>query len=115
MTAVEEAAAGAGSVVMVVGRPGRKSTWSTPSGASPVRAAGSRGFCDDLTTSRTLGPFAISWTEVGPSLASALRGGADRDRSSKGCTPSCRVVAADGAGRQDVHWADEATVTRRDS
>lgn len=69
------------------------------------------GYCDDLATPRTLGPFRDLVGSVGAELSRAVTDGGDRDR----------VLAAlraelDWAEHptvlaiEDIHWADDATL-----
>ena len=110
--AVAEAAAGRGSVVLVLGEAGIGKTsllraFLKGVGSSVAVLAGS---CDDLLTPRALGPL---WDAArgrrGPladALASANPGAvfsAVTDELSDGRHPTVLVV-------EDVHWADSATL-----
>jgi DNA-binding CsgD family transcriptional regulator len=111
-TAVVDAGAGDGSVVLLFGEAGIGKT-------SVVRAfcrrVGERarvlvGACDDLLAPRTLGPLhdVVAATPEGP-LAPALRRGRDevlsavQEELSDRRRPTVLVV-------EDAHWADEATL-----
>jgi DNA-binding CsgD family transcriptional regulator len=111
-SALVDAQAGAGSVVLLCGEAGIGKT-------SVVRAFHRRtrgrarvlvGACDDLLTPRTLGPLhdVVSSVPGGP-LAAALRLGRDevltavQDELSDPRLPTVLVV-------EDAHWADEATL-----
>jgi DNA-binding CsgD family transcriptional regulator/tetratricopeptide (TPR) repeat protein len=110
--AVRDAARGAGSVVLVHGEAGigKSSLVQTARDLLPATGRFLVGYCDDLATPRTLGPFRDLVDDVGAELTRALRGSSDLDG----------VLAAlhrelDWAGHptvlvvEDVHWADEAT------
>ncbi len=111
-SALVDAQAGAGSVVLLCGEAGIGKT-------AVVRAFQRRtrgrarvlmGACDDLLTPRTLGPLhdVVSAVPGGP-LAAALRLGRDevltavQDELSDPRLPTVLVV-------EDAHWADEATL-----
>ena len=108
----EEARAGDGSVVLIVGEAGiGKSNLVDAVGS--VLPAGTRlliGYCDDLATPRVLGPLRDLTGRVGSALTQALEAG-DRSRVSDALRaeldrpeqPTVLVV-------EDVHWADEATL-----
>ena len=69
------------------------------------------GYCDDLATPRTLGPFRDLVGSVGTELSRALTDGSDRDR-----LLAALRAELDWRGRptilviEDVHWADDATL-----
>src|SRR4051794_31534209 len=111
-SAVADAAAGTGSVVLLFGQAGIGKT-------SVVRALRRRvegrvrvlvGVCDDLLAPRTLGPLhdVAATTREGP-LAAALRRGRDEvlsaveEELADRLRPTVLVI-------EDAHWADEATV-----
>ena len=110
--AAEEARAGDGSVVLVVGEAGiGKSTLVDAVGS--VLSPGTRllvGHCDDLATPRVLGPLRDLTDNVGSALTHALES-ADGSRVSDAMRaeldrpeqPTVLVI-------EDVHWADEATL-----
>ena len=110
--AAEEARAGDGSVVLVVGEAGiGKSTLVNAVGS--VLSPGTRllvGHCDDLATPRVLGPLRDLTDNVGSALTHALES-ADGSRVSDAMRaeldrpeqPTVLVI-------EDVHWADEATL-----
>ena len=68
------------------------------------------GYCDDLATAQTLGPFRDLVGSVGAELSRAITGG-DRDQVlaalraelSWAAHPTVLVI-------EDVHWADDATL-----
>ena len=109
--ALERAAGGSGSVVLVAGEAGIGKT-------SLVRAFVRRndgrrarvllGACDDLLTPRTLGPLRDAARGTAGPLAAALAAD-DRDAA-------LLTALADGGARptvlvlEDVHWADDATL-----
>ena len=110
--AAEEATAGDGSVVLIVGEAGiGKSRLVDALGS--VLTAEIRflvGYCDDLATPRVLGPLRDLTGSVGSALTHALES-ADRGQVSDALRaeldrpdePTVLVV-------EDVHWADEATL-----
>src|SRR6476646_11170935 len=69
------------------------------------------GYCDDLATPRTLGPFRDLVGSVGTELSHAVMDGSDRDRVLTALRaeltwpehPTVLVI-------EDVHWADDATL-----
>ena len=69
------------------------------------------GYCDDLATPRTLGPFRDLVGSVGTELSLAVTDGSDRDR-----LLAALRAELDWAGHpavlviEDVHWADDATL-----
>src|ERR1700744_1182017 len=69
------------------------------------------GYCDDLATPRTLGPFRDLVGSVGTELSEAVTDGSDRDR-----LLAALRAELDWAGHpavlviEDVHWADDATL-----
>ena len=69
------------------------------------------GYCDDLATPRTLGPFRDLVGSVGTELSQAVTDGSDRDR-----LLATLRAELDWAGHpavlviEDVHWADDATL-----
>ncbi|MDP3894254.1 ATP-binding protein, partial [Nocardioides sp.] len=112
-SAIGEATAGHGRVVLIHGEAGiGKSSLLTALGETlPPGARLLVGYCDDLATKRTLGPFRDLAGKVGVPLAEAVSGGADRDRvltelTADLASPSRPTVLA----IEDVHWADEATL-----
>jgi DNA-binding CsgD family transcriptional regulator/tetratricopeptide (TPR) repeat protein len=112
-SAVAEAAAGAGSVLLLFGEAGigKTSVVRAFQRAASGRARMLVGACDDLLTPRTLGPLrdVARAASTGP-LAAALAGG-DRDAVLSAVVdelsdPRGPTVLA----VEDVHWADEATL-----
>jgi hypothetical protein len=111
--AAQEAAGGAGSVVLVCGEAGIGKSVLVEAIRSVLPAEGRLliGYCDDLATRRTLGPFRDLVGSVGAELTRALQQGADRNRLLDALRtelswpgrPTVLVV-------EDVHWADEATL-----
>ena len=111
--ATREAAGGAGSIVLVHGEAGigKSSLVQAVRGLLPAEGRFLVGYCDDLTTPRTLGPLRDLVGSVGTELTHALRDGGERED----------VLVAlrrelDWAGHptvlvvEDVHWSDEATL-----
>jgi DNA-binding CsgD family transcriptional regulator/tetratricopeptide (TPR) repeat protein len=110
--AVHDAAQRRGSVVLIAGEPGiGKSTllraWL---GDRDLQARQLIGWCDDLLTSRTYGPFRDIARATGGTLAEAV-GASDtpavmeavHELLSDPLRPTALVL-------EDVHWADEATL-----
>ncbi|MCR3751079.1 ATP-binding protein [Lentzea californiensis] len=101
--AAREAVAGTGSVVLLSGEPGagKSALADAVRWTAPRQARFLVGWCDDLATPRTLGPF----RDV---FGSRLRDAGDRDEvfevlRAELTQPAVLVI-------EDVHWADEATV-----
>jgi DNA-binding CsgD family transcriptional regulator/tetratricopeptide (TPR) repeat protein len=111
--AARQAAAGDGSVVLLCGEAGIGKSVLVGAVRSVLPAEGRLlvGYCDDLATRRTLGPFRDLVGAVGSELTRALEEGADRNRLLDALRgelswtghPTVLVV-------EDVHWADEATL-----
>ena len=110
--ALDEAAAGAGRVVLVAGEAGVGK--SSLLGEVPRAHGGGRRFlvgaCDPLLTPRALGPFHDIARQAGGPLADGFRGDARREDlvaallDELGASPP-RVLVV-----EDVHWADEGTL-----
>ena len=111
--AVQDAAAGNGSVVLISGEAGigKSSLVEAVPAQLPAEGRLLIGYCDDLATPRTLGPFRDLVGSVGTELSRALADGGDRDR-----LLAALRAELDGAGHpaamvvEDVHWADDATL-----
>jgi len=111
--AVQEAADGHGSVVLVRGEAGIGKSSLVESVRAHLPAEGRMlvGYCDDLATPRTLGPFRDLVGSVGTELSRAVADGSDRDRVLAALRaeltwpehPTVLVI-------EDVHWADDATL-----
>jgi DNA-binding CsgD family transcriptional regulator/tetratricopeptide (TPR) repeat protein len=111
--AVQAAAAGRGSVVLVVGEAGigKSSLVEAVRARLPAEGRMFVGYCDDLATPRTLGPFRDLVGSVGAELSRAVTDGHDRDRLLSALRaeldwadhPAVLVI-------EDVHWADDATL-----
>jgi len=111
--AVQAAAAGRGSVVLVFGEAGigKSSLVEAVRARLPAEGRMFVGYCDDLATPRTLGPFRDLVGSVGAELSRAVTDGHDRDRLLSALRaeldwpahPAVLVI-------EDVHWADDATL-----
>ena len=111
--AIEQSAMGSGSVVLLSGEAGIGKSSLVDAIRSLVPPDGRTlvGYCDDLATRRTLGPFRDLASSVGSELARAVQDGSDRDRTLAALRselawaqhPTVLVV-------EDVHWADDATL-----
>jgi DNA-binding CsgD family transcriptional regulator/tetratricopeptide (TPR) repeat protein len=111
--AVQAAATGRGSVVLVFGEAGigKSSLVEALRARLPAEGRMFVGYCDDLATPRTLGPFRDLVGSVGAELSSAVTDGHDRDRLLSALRaeldwrehPAVLVI-------EDVHWADDATL-----
>jgi DNA-binding CsgD family transcriptional regulator/tetratricopeptide (TPR) repeat protein len=111
--AVQAAASGRGSVVLVSGEAGvgKSSLVQAVRAKLPAEGRLFVGYCDDLVTPRTLGPFRDLVGRVGAELSAAVADGGDRDRLFGALRaeldwrdhPAVLVV-------EDVHWADDATL-----
>ena len=111
--AVREAAGRHGSVVLVMGEAGIGKSSLVEALRSHLPAEGRMlvGYCDDLTTPRTLGPFRDLVGSVGTELSRAVADGSERDRVLTALRteltwpehPTVLVI-------EDVHWADDATL-----
>lgn len=111
--AARDAASGAGCVALVFGEAGigKSSLVEAVRALLPAEGRMLVGYCDDLATKRTLGPFRDLVGSVGTELARVLRDGDDHDRVLGALRaeldwpghPTVLVV-------EDVHWADEATL-----
>jgi DNA-binding CsgD family transcriptional regulator/tetratricopeptide (TPR) repeat protein len=111
--AAREAADGHGSVVLVMGEAGIGKSSLVEALRSHLPAEGRMliGYCDDLATPRTLGPFRDLVGSVGTEFSRAVADGSDRDRVLTALRteltwpdhPTVLVI-------EDVHWADDATL-----
>ena len=111
--AVRAAAGGAGSVVLVMGEAGigKSSLVEALRAHLPAEGRMIAGYCDDLATPRTLGPFRDFVGSVGTELSRAVLDGSDRDRLHAALRaelswhehPTVLVI-------EDIHWADDATL-----
>ena len=111
--AVHDAAGGHGSVVLISGEAGigKSSLVEAVRAQLPAEGRLLIGYCDDLATPRTLGPFRDLAGSVGTELSRAVADGSDRDRLLAALRaeldwadhPAVLVV-------EDVHWADDATL-----
>jgi DNA-binding CsgD family transcriptional regulator/tetratricopeptide (TPR) repeat protein len=111
--AVRSAGAGDGSVLLISGEAGigKSSLVDAVRAQLPAEGRMLVGYCDDLATPRTLGPFRDLVGSVGTELSQAVTDGSDRDRLLAALRgeldwpghPAVLVV-------EDVHWADDATL-----
>ncbi len=111
--AVRAAADRHGSVALVMGEAGIGKSSLVEALRSHLPAEGRMlvGYCDDLATPRTLGPFRDLVGSVGTELSHAVTDGSDRDRVLTALRteltwpehPTVLVI-------EDVHWADDATL-----
>ena len=111
--AARAAANGNGSVALIMGEAGIGKSSLVEALRSYLPAEGRMliGYCDDLTTPRTLGPFRDLVGSVGAEFSSAVTDGSDRDRVLAALRteltwpghPTVLVI-------EDVHWADDATL-----
>ena len=111
--AVREAADRHGSVVLIMGEAGIGKSSLVEALRSHLPAEGRMlvGYCDDLATPRTLGPFRDLVGSVGTELSRAVTDGSERDRVLTALRteltwpdhPTVLVI-------EDVHWADDATL-----
>src|SRR5690349_3361444 len=111
--AVREAVDRHGSVVLVMGEAGIGKSSLVEALRSHLPAEGRMlvGYCDDLATPRTLGPFRDLVGSVGTELSRAVADGSERDRVLTALRteltwpehPTVLVI-------EDVHWADDATL-----
>ena len=111
--AAREAADRHGSVVLIMGEAGIGKSSLVEALRSHLPAEGRMlvGYCDDLATPRTLGPFRDLVGSVGTELSRAVTDGSERDRVLAALRteltwpdhPTVLVI-------EDVHWADDATL-----
>jgi DNA-binding CsgD family transcriptional regulator/tetratricopeptide (TPR) repeat protein/energy-coupling factor transporter ATP-binding protein EcfA2 len=110
--AAGEAAAGSGSVVLVSGEAGigKSSLVQAVRGVLPAGGRLLVGYCDDLATSRALGPFRDLVGSAGTEVTQALDG-ADRNRLLDALRAELSWIGRPTVlAIEDVHWADEATL-----
>ncbi len=110
--AVEDAAAGHGSVVLVSGGAGigKTSVVRAFTRTAAGRARLLLSSCDDLTTPRTLGPLRDAALESGGPLAEAFAEGRPVDRVFSAVMAELAVAPPTVLAVEDVHWADDATL-----
>lgn len=109
-TAVEAARAGRSSALLVSGEAGIGKTTLIRAFVERTSARVLLGGCDDLRTSRTLGPLRDAALGSGGPLEQALAAGTGGDAvfdalatELSGTEPTVLVV-------EDIHWADDATI-----
>jgi DNA-binding CsgD family transcriptional regulator/tetratricopeptide (TPR) repeat protein len=112
-SAVRAAAGRRGSVALIRGEAGigKSSLVGALRWQLPAEGRLLVGYCDDLATPRTLGPFRDLVGSVGTELSQAVTDGSDRDRVLAALRaeltwpehPTVLVI-------EDVHWADDATL-----
>ena len=110
---VGDAAAGDGSVVLISGEAGIGKSSLVEAVRSQLPAEGRMlvGYCDDLATPRTLGPFRDLVGSVGTELSQAVTDGSDRDRLLAALRAELDWAVHPGVlVIEDVHWADDATL-----
>jgi DNA-binding CsgD family transcriptional regulator/tetratricopeptide (TPR) repeat protein len=111
--AVLAAASGHGSAVLINGEAGigKSSLVDALRARLPAEGRMFVGYCDDLATPRTLGPFRDLVGSVGAEFSRAVTDGGDRDRvlaalrSELDWAEHPTVLAV-----EDIHWADDATL-----
>ena len=111
--ALKDAGDGHGSVVLISGEAGigKSSLVQAVRARLPAEGRMLIGYCDDLATPRTLGPFRDLAGRVGTRLSRALGDGGDRDGLLAALDAELdwadhpAVLAV-----EDVHWADDATL-----
>ena len=105
--AVRAAAGRRGSVVLVMGEAGIGKSSLVEALRSHLPAEGRLlvGYCDDLATPRTLGPFRDLAGSVGTEFSQAVADGSDRDRVLAALRAELTLLVI-----EDVHWADDATL-----
>ena len=111
--AVQAAASGHGSAVLINGEAGigKSSLVDALRARLPAEGRMFVGYCDDLATPRTLGPFRDLVGSVGAEFSRAVTDGSDRDRVLAALRAELdwaehpTVLAV-----EDIHWADDATL-----
>jgi DNA-binding CsgD family transcriptional regulator len=111
--AVQAAASGHGSAVLINGEAGigKSSLVDALRARLPAEGRMFVGYCDDLATPRTLGPFRDLVGSVGAEFSRAVTDGGDRDRMLAALRAELdwaehpTVLAI-----EDIHWADDATL-----
>jgi len=111
-SALSNAAAGEGRLVLVAGEAGvGKTALAHVFGAQVDGAARVFwGACDALVTPRPLGPFVDVAEELGGELADAIERGAAPHQVAAALLESTRSGTPTVVVLEDLHWADEATL-----
>lgn len=109
-SAFEATASGRGSVVLVGGEAGIGKSSLVRAIAAEVGDGVLWGWCDDLMTPRTLGPFHDMASQLGTAYQAALA----EDPRPERVLSALRDTLATGPARlmviEDLHWADDATI-----
>ena len=108
--AVAEAAAGCGSVALVMGEPGIGKTSLVRAFAAEAVGRVLVTACDDLITPRTLGPLRDAALDAGGPLAVALADEGPVDGVFAALLDELGLHSPTVLVVEDIHWADDATL-----